>query len=54
MTPFIDLQSFQEVKELDRVQDANSGPIFIPGGTIMGNHKVSTVYVSLLDWGILE
>ena len=43
--PFFDLETFPGVKELDKVQDSNSNPIFVPGGMIMGSRKVSTIYV---------
>ena len=47
--PFFDLGAFFGVKELERVEDSNSDPIFIPGGIIMGNQIVSTVYVRQTD-----
>ena len=46
---FFDLETFIGVKELERVEDSNSDPIFIPGGIIVGNQIVSTVYVRLAD-----
>ena len=45
--PFFSLEAFFGVNELKRVEDTSSDPIFIPGGIIMGNRIVSTVYVRL-------
>ena len=47
--PFFDLEQLFGVKELKRVEDSNSDTIFIPGGIIMGNRIVSSVYVSQTD-----
>ena len=44
----VDLKSFPTVMELERVIDAHSGPIEIPGGLIFGSEIVTTAYVSTI------
>lgn len=47
--PFFDLSVLPNVKELPRMLDAISPPIFIPGELIFGNASVDRVYVSNLN-----
>lgn len=43
----IDLKSLPKVMELERVVDAYSDPIDIPGGLVFGHEIVNTAYVSV-------
>ena len=45
----VDLKSFPGVMELERVVDAYSDPINIPGGLIFGHKIVNTAYVSVFQ-----
>ena len=44
--PYFDLEKFDGVEEIEREQDANSEPIFIPNGIVVGDRIVSSVFVS--------
>ena len=46
VVPYFDLESFPGVVELRRVKDANSEPISIPLGLLIGDRIVTTAYVS--------
>ena len=46
VVPYFDLESFPGVAELKRQKDANSEPISIPRGIILGAHIATTAYVS--------
>ena len=45
--PFYDLSSIIGLRELPRVQDASSPPIFIPGRLVYGSRIAKTVYLSV-------
>ncbi len=44
--PFVDLQNFPGVVELNREADAHSDPIFIRNGLLFGKRRVTSAYVS--------
>ncbi len=44
--PYFRLEGIPELRELERVQDAVSDPINIPGGFPFGDQLVSRAYVS--------
>ena len=46
--PYFDLEGFPGVAELKREKDANSEPINIPLGLLLGDRIVTTAYVSTL------
>ena len=47
--PFYDLTAIPELKELPRIEDSHSPPIFVPDGLIYGDEIVTRIYVSAFN-----